>query len=405
MHFEQLKIDESSGVGIGALRIGEVIGRPELSELIHSAHIEAIKAYSGKYAPYIGNNDHNSPGVALISEELGEIVTGFEIQNAAYPSSFSSIQTALLNERIQRKGPFSVVVSYREEDSQKTESQISASDLDLLQLFGRSTVYLVEFNQFGFKSAWCMRRDNDTHKFSPYDFKIDPAEFLIDASPQTIADIETDCDYLRRNPIILNVDDYKRRVKAFTTADLNAIYKRVVEPHLTIKKETLFQAIYSAFLASTQAFEPFSNYAVGAAFVSGTDKVIVGANFANPYALSTGRCAERAAMAELFNSGLAFDIEGNIDTPKLLVVVAPKTGEGEDVTPCGECRQALIELGRDLPVLSISPYGHGKFFTKVAPGVDGEDGIVISFSMNDRFETSTKHGSLLSYPFSRESLG
>lgn len=405
MHFEQLKIGESYGVGIGALRTGEVIGRPELSELIHSAHIKAVKAYSGRYAPYIGNNDHNSPGVALISEELGEIVTGFEIQNAAYPSSFSSIQTALLNERIQRKGPFLVVVSYREEDSPDTCSQLSGSDLDLLQLFGDSTVYVIEFNQTGFKSAWCMRRDNDTHKFSPYDFKIDPAEFLIDASPQTIADIETDCDYLRRNPIILNVDDYKHRVKAFTKAELNAISRRVIEPHLTIKKETLFQAIYSAFLASTQAFEPFSNYAVGAAIVSGNDKVIVGANFVNPYALSTGRCAERAAMAELFNSGLAFDNEGKIDTPKLLVVVAPKTGEGEDVTPCGECRQALVELGRDLPVLSISPYGHGKLYTKFAPSIDGEDGVVISFKSGNTFEISCEDGSLLPNPFSRESLG
>lgn len=122
MQFQHIQSATPNGIGIGIHRIGEVIGRPELSELLKSAHIEAIRSYDQKYAPYIGVNSHNTPGVALISEGLGDIITGFEIQNAAFPSSFSPIQTALLNERVNRKGPYSVVVSYREESPHETRS-------------------------------------------------------------------------------------------------------------------------------------------------------------------------------------------------------------------------------------------------------------------------------------------
>lgn len=407
MQIHYIKNAQEAGLGIAVHRVGETLERPDLSELINEAYKRAFIAYQKSYQPYIERKYHNPPGVALISAGNQEVISGFEIQNAAFPSSFSPMHTALLPEIIQRKGPFVAVVTYREEDTEISRSQISGAELDLLQTFGENKIYVIEFNQIGFKSAWCLDKRSTKEIFSPYEFKIDPQSLLYDKNAQTVLDVELDADCLGSRPIILDSADYLYRLRAFTRTDLGTVYEELISPHIKINEELFLQAAYSAFVASTRAFEPFKSFAVGAAIISSSDKVVAGANFIIPDALSVGKCAERSAMANLFTSGLALDEDGRILTPKLLVVVAPKTPEGEDVTPCGECRQALVELGRDMPVLSISPYGHGKLFTKLAPSISGECGRVISFNFagGTNQHTNEVSGNLLTYPFSRESLG
>lgn len=114
---------------------------------------------------------------------------------------------------------------------------------------------------------------------------------------------------------------------------------------MTVSPATLLAA---ARAARANAYAPYSRFAVGAAVLTEDDAVIVGANVENAsYGLSL--CAETVALAEAHASGLmkraiAIAVVGDaLDTPS-----------GGVVTPCGRCRQMLVEAehvaGRPLPV-------------------------------------------------------
>ena len=93
-----------------------------------------------------------------------------------------------------------------------------------------------------------------------------------------------------------------------------------------------------------QAHAPYSSFAVGAALLDTEGRVHVGCNVENAsYGLSV--CAERHAVAAAVSAG-AQSIEG-------LAVV---TDTSPPTSPCGACRQVLIEFG-DFPVILANPAG------------------------------------------------
>jgi cytidine deaminase len=95
--------------------------------------------------------------------------------------------------------------------------------------------------------------------------------------------------------------------------------------------------IAKATKAREQAYAPYSHFTVGAALLAKSGRIYTGCNVENAsYGLSI--CAERAAVCKAVS-------EGERDFEAIAVV----TEKG--VTPCGACRQVLMEFGEDIQVI------------------------------------------------------
>jgi cytidine deaminase, homotetrameric len=97
-----------------------------------------------------------------------------------------------------------------------------------------------------------------------------------------------------------------------------------------------------AFKASENAYAPYSHYHVGACVLTKDNKYFIGANIENAsYGLTN--CAERNAIFQAYSNGYRKeDIEAIaiVSNGKILA------------TPCGACRQVLVELiGKKTPIV------------------------------------------------------
>jgi len=98
----------------------------------------------------------------------------------------------------------------------------------------------------------------------------------------------------------------------------------------------------AAWAARENAYAPYSGFRVGAAIRLKGAAAAVGCNIENAsYPLCL--CAERAALASAVAQHGA--------KPGDLRAIAIVTEAPEPASPCGACRQALIEFAEDLPVL------------------------------------------------------
>ena len=110
--------------------------------------------------------------------------------------------------------------------------------------------------------------------------------------------------------------------------------------------------------AALRAYAPYSGFSVGCAIVSVDGEVVVGSNMENAcYRL--GVCAEQSALTAAQQAfGLdriaRIAVAGGNAAGGALAGTAP-------VTPCGGCRQAILEAahlsGRDIEVISASGDG------------------------------------------------
>ena len=116
--------------------------------------------------------------------------------------------------------------------------------------------------------------------------------------------------------------------------------------------------IAAARAAALKAYAPYSNFSVGCAIESIDGQVVTGANMENAcYRL--GLCAEVSALT------LAQAIFGLDKIAR--IAVAGGDGSGDElagaasVTPCGGCRQSILEAaqlsGRDVEILCASGDG------------------------------------------------
>ncbi|WP_300331808.1 cytidine deaminase [Fusobacterium sp.] len=97
-----------------------------------------------------------------------------------------------------------------------------------------------------------------------------------------------------------------------------------------------------AYEAMENAYAPYSNFHVGACVKTKDGKYFLGANVENAsYGLTN--CAERNAIFQAYSYGYRkSDIEG----------IAIVGQGGTLITPCGACRQVLVELlEKDTPVI------------------------------------------------------
>ena len=118
-------------------------------------------------------------------------------------------------------------------------------------------------------------------------------------------------------------------------------------------------ALFNAARAvSGNAYAPYSRFKVGAALMSAQGAVHVGCNVEN-IAYPIGTCAEAGAIAA------AFAAEGQGLEPVAIAIYAEKDGEGHVAcTPCGACRQRMLEVS---PAMAVHFYGaDGKVVTVTA---------------------------------------
>jgi cytidine deaminase len=92
-----------------------------------------------------------------------------------------------------------------------------------------------------------------------------------------------------------------------------------------------------AVQAREWAYAPYSKYKVGAALLTESGKIYDGVNIESA-AYPSSMCAERVAMFKAVS-------EGELQFQAIAVSTA-NAG-----TPCGGCRQVMVEFSQDMPVL------------------------------------------------------
>lgn len=100
------------------------------------------------------------------------------------------------------------------------------------------------------------------------------------------------------------------------------------------------RTVQAAIQAAQQAYAPYSQYRVGSALLAADGRIFTGCNVENA-AYPAGICAERGALAKAISEG-AQDFS--------LVVVATLNGG----SPCGLCRQSLLEFSPAARVLCVT---------------------------------------------------
>lgn len=121
--------------------------------------------------------------------------------------------------------------------------------------------------------------------------------------------------------------------------------------------------------ATQRAYAPFSKYQVGAALLLDNGKIVEGSNQENA-AYPSGTCAERTAVfyASSANPGIA--------VRKIAIAAWMDPGQGKDMeegfqahpaSPCGGCRQALLEYEHLYGDIEVLLYGRDK--TYILPSI------------------------------------
>ncbi len=112
---------------------------------------------------------------------------------------------------------------------------------------------------------------------------------------------------------------------------------------MRLSDEERQQLIDAAVAVRSQAYAPYSNYAVGAAILANSGRTYIGTNVENAsYPLSM--CAERSAVFRAVADG---------DRSFRAIAVVTENGGA----PCGACRQVLSEFGLDTIVYIADPHG------------------------------------------------
>lgn len=91
--------------------------------------------------------------------------------------------------------------------------------------------------------------------------------------------------------------------------------------------------------AAGLAYAPYSGFAVGAAVLTGSGEIHSGANVENA-SFGLSLCAERNAIFQAIARGA-----------RKLKALAVYTPTASATTPCGACRQVLMEFGADALVI------------------------------------------------------
>ncbi len=95
--------------------------------------------------------------------------------------------------------------------------------------------------------------------------------------------------------------------------------------------------VEAAIKATGQSYAPYSKFHVGAAVLLEDGTIVTGSNQENA-AYPSGLCAERVA---LFHAGHQYP---DIPVVALAIAVVTNGRRLESISPCGACRQVLLEM-------------------------------------------------------------
>ncbi len=125
----------------------------------------------------------------------------------------------------------------------------------------------------------------------------------------------------------------------------------MTSPGATVDWEALRRA---AREVCSRAYVPYSSFAVGAAALVDDGRIVTGCNVENvSYGLSL--CAECGLVSDLHRTGGG-----------RLVAVAVVSASGAPCTPCGRCRQLLVEHGG--PECLVDGDGTPRTMDELLPG-------------------------------------
>ena len=123
-----------------------------------------------------------------------------------------------------------------------------------------------------------------------------------------------------------------------------------MNPESVIDDSIVEKLISAAASAREQAYAPYSDYKVGAALLAEDDSIYRGCNVENAsYGLTI--CAERNAVG-------AAVLEGK----RRFKAIAIVSDDDPPATPCGACRQVLVQFGNNIMVVTANLKGHRKDF-------------------------------------------
>ena len=115
-------------------------------------------------------------------------------------------------------------------------------------------------------------------------------------------------------------------------------------------KKDIFDKLFKAALkAHGNAYCPYSKFPVGAALLTSDGNIYAGTNVEDAGVLAIH--AEQSAMVQMVAAQGASHITH-------MVVVGGKPDDGMACSPCGHCRQSLVEFaGDDTEIVSAGPKG------------------------------------------------
>ena len=121
------------------------------------------------------------------------------------------------------------------------------------------------------------------------------------------------------------------------------------------------ELIEAAAHVRENAYAPYSQFKVGAALLTTSGDMFVGCNVENSsYGLTV--CAERNAIAAMIAAG-------QTKFEKIVVAASPLA------SPCGACRQAIVEFGADTEVIRRVIFIGWPDSWKLTSTIDGSQGF------------------------------
>ena len=118
----------------------------------------------------------------------------------------------------------------------------------------------------------------------------------------------------------------------------------------------------AAISALDNSYAPYSKFPVGAAALTDSGKIITGANVENA-SYGLGLCAECSLVSELFRTGGV-----------KLVAFACVDKHGNELMPCGRCRQLLYE--HHAPGMLLNTVSGIKTIQEVLPDAFGPEDLL-----------------------------
>jgi len=106
--------------------------------------------------------------------------------------------------------------------------------------------------------------------------------------------------------------------------------------------------VEKAAQAKKEAYAPYSNFRVGAALMTEDGEIFTGCNIEN-VSYSLTNCGERTAVFKAVSEG-----------KRKFKAIAISTDTKEITSPCGPCRQVLLEFGENIDVVMANVSGDYK---------------------------------------------